>query len=254
MYAEEYSVLNYFYQRNSADFPEQTEEAISDQVLSRWVNNIIIEQEAKKFDISVTDEQMELAKSELLANFEGEEDARAKISENYGWDLEKYIDRILIPLVLARNVEEYLASDEASLEGFDAEEIQASHILFMVNEGDDAEEVRAKANEVLQQIKDGADFAQMASEYGSDGTKDTGGDLGWFGRGQMVPEFEQAVFALESGQLGQELVETQFGYHIIKVTDKRSVSDYKAYVNNLFDTAKIDILIPVHNPFEKEAV
>jgi len=90
----------------------------------------------------------------------------------------------------------------------------------------------------------------MAAKYGSDGTKDVGGDLGWFGKGMMVPEFEEAVFALEPGQLRDELVETSFGYHIVKVEDKRYVRDFVTFMDNQIKDADIDILINIHNPFE----
>jgi foldase protein PrsA len=72
---------------------------------------------------------------------------------------------------------------------------------------------------VLAKLKAGEKFEDLAKEYGTDGTKDNGGSLGTFGRGQMVKEFEDAAFALKPGEIS-DVVKTQFGYHIIKVTDK----------------------------------
>lgn len=101
------------------------------------------------------------------------------------------------------------------------EQVRASHILLQTA-GKDEAAVRAQAEAILAEVKAGGDFAALARKYSEDeGSKAGGGDLNYFGRGQMVPEFEQAAFALEPGQVS-ELVRSQFGFHIIKVVDKRA--------------------------------
>ena len=92
------------------------------------------------------------------------------------------------------------------------EEIQARHILVATED---------KAKELAENIGKGADFAQLAKENSTDpGSKDNGGMLGYFSKGQMVPEFEKAAFELKAGELSKP-VKSQFGWHIIKVDDRR---------------------------------
>ncbi len=87
-----------------------------------------------------------------------------------------------------------------------AEKIRCAHILV---------EKQSTALEVLEKLKNGESFAKMAEQYSLDGTRKRGGDLGFFGRGVMVREFEEAAFRLNKGETSG-LVKTQFGYHIIK--------------------------------------
>lgn len=101
------------------------------------------------------------------------------------------------------------------------EQVRASHILFKTEGKDDAT-VKKLAESVLAKAKaPGADFAALAKQYSDDDSnKKNGGDLDYFGRGTMVKEFDDAVFAMQPGQIS-DLVKTQFGYHIIKLVDKR---------------------------------
>jgi peptidyl-prolyl cis-trans isomerase C len=103
------------------------------------------------------------------------------------------------------------------------EKVSASHILIKVEEGATEEEQQAaleKARSLKQQLEDGADFAELAREESQGPSSENGGSLGSFSRGQMVPAFEKAAFNLNKGEIS-DVVQTQFGYHIIKVTDKK---------------------------------
>ncbi len=103
------------------------------------------------------------------------------------------------------------------------EQVQAAHILFKTaGESDESvQKIRQKAEKVLEEAKAGKDFAQLARRHSEDGSAANGGDLGFFGRGRMVPEFERAAFGLAKGEIGN-LVTTQFGFHIIKVLEKQA--------------------------------
>jgi peptidyl-prolyl cis-trans isomerase D len=105
------------------------------------------------------------------------------------------------------------------------EQVRARHILIAVPQGADAKTdaaAKAKAEGLLKQLRGGADFAALAKANSDDpGSKDSGGELGFFTRGRMVPEFEKAAFALQPGQIS-DLVKTSFGYHIIQVEEKQT--------------------------------
>jgi peptidyl-prolyl cis-trans isomerase C len=123
------------------------------------------------------------------------------------------------------------------------EQVRASHILVKPDTTDPAADpnqtkakAKEKAQELLKLIREGVDFAELAkTNSGDPGSAERGGDLGLFGRGQMVPPFENAAFALKVGQVS-DIVESQFGYHIIKVTDHKDPNLIT------FDKAKEDIV------------
>lgn len=102
--------------------------------------------------------------------------------------------------------------------------VRASHILIKPDGFDDAakKKARAAADDVLKQVKAGADFGELARKHSTDSSAQQGGDLGFFTKGRMVPAFSDAAFKLQPGQVS-DVVETQFGFHIIKVTERKDV-------------------------------
>ena len=140
--------------------------------------------------------------------------------------------------------------------------IRASHILIS-QQGTDEKNL-AEANRIYEELKKGADFTQAAKTYSKDpGSVHNGGDLGWFGKGMMVKEFEDACFSAKVGEI-QKPVKTSFGYHIILVTDQ-SVNKYVVEkINNAvqesattrdatFNSANDFSYLAIKNSFEKEA-
>jgi peptidyl-prolyl cis-trans isomerase C len=151
------------------------------------------------------------------------------------------------------------------------EQVRAMHILVMVDPQATAEQkaaARKKLKDVLKRLGKGEDFETLAKEYSEGPSGAKGGDLGYFSRGQMVPPFEAAAFALKSGEVS-DIVETRFGYHLIKVVDKKpgltmsyeevkdNLKQYmkrqkvqeqvKLYIEKLHKKAKVEMFIP-ENP------
>lgn len=124
---------------------------------------------------------------------------------------------------------------------------RASHILFRWD--DESDEAKAKARieaaEVLMLLKNGGDFKLLAREHSDDGSAQRGGDLGWFSTGRMVEEFEEAVFATDAPGLIPRLIETQYGYHIIEVTEVKT--------NRMYAVATIERKITPSNTTINEA-
>ena len=134
--------------------------------------------------------------------------------------LEDLKKRVVVEAFLKKKVEESANVSDAELQEFykknqdkfqTGEQIKASHILV---------KSAAEAKDIEKQLKAGASFDALAKKHSIDGAAAKGGDLGWFGKGSMLPEFEKVAFSLKEGQTSG-IVQTKFGYHIIKATGKR---------------------------------
>jgi peptidyl-prolyl cis-trans isomerase C len=138
--------------------------------------------------------------------------------------ISNFIEQVITPKITVSEEESKKFYDQ-NLDKFKRDEtVRASHILCGVDSKATAEEkkkAREKAEKLRKELTGGADFATLAKENSTCPSSQQGGDLGYFGKGQMVPPFEQAAFALKPGETS-DIVETQFGYHIIKVTDKKA--------------------------------
>ncbi|MDD2757805.1 MAG: peptidylprolyl isomerase [Patescibacteria group bacterium] len=219
-----------------------TDEQKSDQVLWRLANNIFLDDLAKKMNVTVADEDVAALKTQMLAQFKGgEAEANTEVLKRYGWTLKEYENKVMRPFVLQSKLDEKFTTDNSL-----------------------REDIRAKAQDVLNQIKAGANFEDMAKKYGEDGTAAKGGDLGTFGKGEMVPQFETAAFALKKGETSQELVETSYGYHIIRVDDVQGEKVSAHHIIFLFPSLEksldaalksalqadtIRLYPKIHNPF-----
>ena len=164
-------------------------------------------------DVTATD-------AEITAHFEAnKEDFRIPEKRKIRYllvDVEAIRSKTVVP---AADIER--AYNDRITEYTTPDQVRASHILLKT-EGQDEAAIRTQAEDVLKKAKAGADFAALAKQYSQDeGSAPNGGDLDYFGRGRMVPEFDAVVFAMEPGQIS-DLVKTSFGFHIIKLVDKKT--------------------------------
>ncbi|HEX2270658.1 MAG TPA: peptidylprolyl isomerase [Pyrinomonadaceae bacterium] len=166
--------------------------------------------------------------------------------------VEKGIDkkpavRLQLMLQRARAVAQKYAMDNLQ-QKMKASDAEIDAYLASHPEADVDKVNRAKAEEVLKRLRAGEDFAKMAAEFGSDGTKDKGGDLGWFGPSDMDPDFSKAAYALKPGQIS-EVVQTKFGFHIIKLEDRKTETNKEGKSEEKLHARHILISDPNNNPF-----
>jgi foldase protein PrsA len=187
--------------------------------LDQLISEKILESELKKANIVISEGDTQKELQEMIVQYGGQEQFDALLT-NYGYSLEDFKTNIEMNLKLQKLLEpkititedEMKAYFDANKETFDVkEQVKASHILV------DSE---AKAKEVKEKLSAGGDFAALAKEYSIDtSNSEQGGALGFFSRGDMVPEFENVAFSLEAGTISDP-VKTDFGYHIIKLEEK----------------------------------
>ena len=122
------------------------------------------------------------------------------------------------------------------------EAVKLSHILLEIKPSSETEDsLKRKAERVLELAKKGEDFAWLASSYSDDPTGKEGGDLGFFRKGDMIPKFEEVAFALEPGEISQ-VVQTEFGFHIIKVEERRDEQVHARHILILIHPSEEDSL------------
>jgi peptidyl-prolyl cis-trans isomerase C len=222
-------------------FLEQYKTQIRQQALEKMVVEKLLNQKAKQLNLQVNDEEVMKKIEEMVAQQNpplSMEDFKALI-EASGQSLEEVKERIRKRTCYEKifetqfegkiNVTEEDAKkfyDENKQQFETPEQVRASHILIGIKPADSNEvkaEAKQKIEQLLKQIRDDADFAQLAKENSTCPSSEKGGDLDFFPRGQMVSPFEKVAFELQPGQVS-DVVETRFGYHIIKVTDRKNAS------------------------------
>mgnify|MGYP002740363497 FL=1 len=190
-------------------------------IVKSAVDLTLLLQEAAKRNITATDEEVANLKKELVAQA-GSEEAFNKDMEDKGIsakDTQTLLKQQVIFNKLQDNIKSSIKIDSKGYydshpdEFKQDEQVKASHILVKTEE---------EANKVIAELKAGKDFAELAKTYSTDeSNKNNGGDLGYFDKSRMVAPFANAAFSMEVGTFSQAPVKTEFGYHVIKVEDKK---------------------------------
>ncbi len=199
-YLFELASIEKFYQSQNQDLTSTEGKAklaqLKNDLITQLENNLLIQQQAKQMGITVTNKEVDDQFNQLVQNAGGLDKVKATLDKLYGWSVDDFKQKIRDSL-LQQKVGNKITTDES---------LNAP--------------AKAQAESILKQIQGGADFAALAKQYSQDGSAANGGDLGLFSKGQLDPDFEAAAFALQPGQTSG-IVKTQYGYHIIKVTDKQ---------------------------------
>ena len=219
------------------EIPETQKAQLQKERLNIMIEMQLLGEKIKSEGISITDEQVNEKVKEITTR-QGItiQDFEKSLQTRGGLTMAEYNKKIKMALGIEELLEsEYIKSGQAigkeeAKKFYDdnitkftrAEQVRTSHILIGTTGKDEAGKIaaKAKAEDVLAQVKGGADFAELARTHSSCSSKERGGDLGFFDKGLMEPEFSQAAFAQKPGEIN-DVVETRFGYHIIKVTDRK---------------------------------
>jgi peptidyl-prolyl cis-trans isomerase C len=250
------------------------------QILDNLIDRELLLQEAKSSKATVAPQEIDAELQKLVERFPSKEAfEQALSSQNFTVEAVKkdIQDQILRQQVVKKEILDKVNVNPDQFQPFyetnknkyvEEEQVHARHILIKVPQDTsaaDEEKLKKKANDVLKRAKKGEDFAALAKQFSEDGSRESGGDLGFFARGRMVGPFEDAAFTLKPGQIS-DLVRTQFGYHIIKVeerkpgrslsyeeakeqvkedfTREKTFSRYQEYLASLRSKASIEILLP----------
>jgi peptidyl-prolyl cis-trans isomerase C len=211
-----------------------TYKTIQEEMLEQLIVQELLWQEAQRRDFVINDEEVEQQLQKMKSGFDNEQAFLFKIKEG-GFTEVTFREEIRQQRSAQRMVSEGIAAEisvnDADVETFynenidkmsSPEQLRARHILVSPKSDDEEGErmAREKITALQKELDGGASFAVVAMENSEGPSAKGGGDLGFFGRGQMVPAFEEAVFALQPGEVS-DVVETRFGYHIIKLEERR---------------------------------
>ena len=256
--------------------PPDQRDAVYRGVIDQLVTIEVLLQETKNRNIVVTDAEAKAASDQKLKELRAQVPDQAafntamaernmtvaRLRANIRNDM--LISRLLegemakVPPPTDAELKDYYDKNPNEFSG-----VRAAHVLIRPDgfDEDSKKKARAKAEDIMKQARAGTDFAELVKQHSADGSAQQGGDLGFFTRERMVPQFSAAAFALQPGQIS-DVVETQFGFHVIKVLERKDVKFEEAterlraflsgrkreeaqaaFIKSLKDKAKIEVLV-----------
>jgi peptidyl-prolyl cis-trans isomerase C len=205
------------------------------EALDQLIDREVLGQAAREKGVTVADADVDAALRDMIAQAKGR-DAFLRRLERTGFDEKAYFEYVRREIAIRRYLEKQIPLPELKDEDVAAfyeanpklftrpETAHARHILVAVEagaEGKEKEDARVRAASLLADVRKGEDFATLAQRYSEDrNSRDQGGDLGEFRRGQMVEAFDNAVFSMEPGQVS-EVVESEYGFHVIRLESRK---------------------------------
>ena len=221
--------------RQGRQITDDQMEELKKDIIEGLIEREVLYQESQKAGIKIADQKVDDQVAAIKKRFPNEEEFKKALA-GMGLTEEDVREQIQHGLAIRELIDQKVANkvvitDEETKAYYDAnpqlfnqpEEVKASHILIKVEPtADDATKAaaRKKVEELQQKLKDGGDFAELAKENSEGPSNARGGDLGYFKRGQMVKPFEDVAYSMKIDEVS-DLVETRFGYHLIKVYDKK---------------------------------
>lgn len=216
--------------------PPDRQKEFEQQALSQLISAELLYQAGQKLAVKDIEKQIDEKLAQSKTRFPKPEDFAKAIKELEMDEAElreytrrdliitNFIEQTIVPKITVSEEESKKFYDQNTDKFSRPESVRASHILLGVDakaSADDKKKSREKIEKLRKDLAGGADFATLAKENSTCPSSQQGGDLGFFGKGQMVPAFEQVAFTLKPGEIS-DVVETQFGYHIIKLIEKKS--------------------------------
>ena len=221
--------------QSGRQIPEAQIKKVEDSILDSLIVGELLFQETKKKGVEVKPETVNEQLTIIKQRFPSEAEFNKALEKNNMTESKIRADisrDMAIQQLIDKEVDQKVKiTDEESQTFYDTnpqffqqpERVKASHILIKIDEGASEEkkaEARKKIKDIQKKVKKGEDFAALAKTYSEGPSAPKGGDLDYFGRGQMVKPFEEAAFSLKPNETS-DIVETKFGYHLIKVVDKQ---------------------------------
>ena len=213
------ALVSQYDKANNGPTANLTPEEQSDQVMWRLINNRLVAAAADRYELTLDRTQVNQIREEILKKFKTPADADTELATRYGWNMDLYTEKVITQYVLQNQLIDAVSSDESW-----------------------RAVVKEHAASVLAKLKAGGDFATLAKQYSEDAdTAEVGGQVDWFsvGEGKMVPQFELAAEALKKGDFTTELVESPYGFDIIKLEDTRTIKEKDAATGKMVERKQL---------------